>query len=238
MKSLSIQGIIFDRDGTLTYDFTHSEQEGDPLPGIVELLQQLRAKDIPLAIATNQAGPLYEALQERILVYNPQRRRVAYPTVEKVVEDIARSLRLLGVEDIPLCVSTYDPRIESLLIHHETGLPPGREPDVLFPPASYPRNEGMDMARTIMIRMQESFLRMGFTAGVGCDPSWRKPAPGMLQMIASYWGIAKEEYSQVIYCGDMHTNKNGTIGSDQEAAEAAGMTFVKAEDIHSLLSMV
>ena len=50
--------VIFDRDGTIVFDVPYN---GDPdavqaVPGVRELLDQLRAAHIPLAVVSNQSG--------------------------------------------------------------------------------------------------------------------------------------------------------------------------------------
>ena len=95
-----IKGVLCDLDGFLVERFKTA-----PLPGVLDALAALRARGIPVAVATNQAGPLWRAVtgQEK------------YPTAEQVADRLLEATERLGLVQTSWYVSIFDDRILSLL---------------------------------------------------------------------------------------------------------------------------
>jgi beta-phosphoglucomutase-like phosphatase (HAD superfamily) len=97
-------GVLFDMDGTLVESF-----KTEPLPGVVDVLEKLQARRVPLGVATNQAGPLW--------------RRVTgkgkFPTVVQVVGNIAHIAYNLHLENSLWIISLWDERIVKLVEDEE-----------------------------------------------------------------------------------------------------------------------
>jgi histidinol phosphatase-like enzyme len=228
IDTMNLQGVIFDLDGTLTHSFKEPELEGQPLPGIVDLLVELRALNVPMAIATNQAGPAYQYFQPEIIkrssnnAFSSTWKPKPYPTAQRIADNLAGSMRLLGVADKPIYISVYDRQLEKLLAATDD-LPAIAEHTI--------RKECDRIAQQLYDALKECDID-GY---VYSSPHHRKPEPGMLMMAANHWRILPENNGSIIYCGDMHTFPRS---SDRIAAERAGMTFVEAEQITTTLDLV
>jgi phosphoglycolate phosphatase-like HAD superfamily hydrolase len=162
--------IIFDWDGTLVRPFT-----AEPLPGVREALACL-PPGTRIAIATNQAGPVYRAAtQDR-----------SYPTPGDVARTIEQGLRALHLQPSLLCVAVAPP--ETL---------------TLAPGALVTAAELADRARQVL--EHELLVRLGSRTSVAVFGSqgWRKPNPGMLRAIASSWRV---DAARLTFVGDMQTD--------------------------------
>jgi beta-phosphoglucomutase-like phosphatase (HAD superfamily) len=89
----NIKAVLFDLDGTLVKSFTTT-----PLPGAAERIASLREQGMPIAVCTNQAGPLWRAAtgQEK------------YPSVGKMAGNIKTIIEALGLDGVPWFVSVGD----------------------------------------------------------------------------------------------------------------------------------
>lgn len=192
-----VKGVICDLDGFLVKTWGT-----EPLPGVVETLAELRRRGIPIAVATNQAGPLWrEAVEHE-----------KYPTAQEVASRLITCADRLGLADAPWYVAIWDVRVTPLFVRRANqGTPTEHDPveqvidkTVAFIPGII-EEVGNRLAKA-----------MGDLPGVvSGDPGWRKPAPGMLYAACAKWGIQPEE---AVYGGDLVT--------DQQVAERAGMPFV------------
>lgn len=63
----------------------------------------------------------------------------------------------------------------------------------------------------------------GFNCWISIDPEWRKPHPGMLQAAMNHYTISAVD---TLYVGDRD--------EDKQAAEAAGVTFVHADEFFNV----
>jgi phosphoglycolate phosphatase-like HAD superfamily hydrolase len=95
-----IQGVLCTLDGFLV-----ERSQTIPLPGVVDTLAALRERGIRVAVAANQAGPLWRAVtgQEH------------YPTAEQVADRLREANAHLGLGQSPWYVSLYDGRALRLL---------------------------------------------------------------------------------------------------------------------------
>lgn len=90
-----IKGVICDLDGFLVQTWGT-----EPLPGVLEALATLKQRGISLAVASNQAGPLWRAAtgQEK------------YPNAAEVATRLLAAAGRLGLEDASWYVSVADGR--------------------------------------------------------------------------------------------------------------------------------
>jgi phosphoglycolate phosphatase-like HAD superfamily hydrolase len=95
-----IQGVLCALDGFLVERY-----QTIPLPGVMDTLAALRERGIRVAVATNQAGPLWRAVtgQEH------------YPTAEQVADRLREANARLGLGQGPWYISLYDGRALRLL---------------------------------------------------------------------------------------------------------------------------
>jgi histidinol phosphatase-like enzyme len=208
MQHLRTKGIICDVDGYLVTTWTTQ-----PLPGVVIALKQLREMQLPIAIATNQAGPLWRAITGRH----------QYPTVRQVAHSLLQIAQTLGLEQSDWYVALWDEDVKHEVIPplaYKSTMPIGPDDAQI---ASKAPQKVEALASQLSAEMQEALV--GLQAKASADPTWRKPAPGMLLAACARWGIAPQE---AIYGGDLE--------SDKEAAHAAGMNFAStlAEVVASL----
>jgi histidinol phosphatase-like enzyme len=98
-----IKAVIFDLDDTIVHSWAAApEQRGQPCPGVLETLEQLQQRNIPIAICTNQAGPLW-----RWITGNEK-----YPDVDQVKHSIIKVTQVLNIPNALWFISTYDPRAQ------------------------------------------------------------------------------------------------------------------------------
>ncbi len=95
-----IHGILCALDGFLVERF-----QTTPLPGVLDMLAALQTRSIPVAVATNQAGPVWRAVtgQEK------------YPTIEQVADRLREAAEQLGLSQSPWYVSLFDGRVLHVL---------------------------------------------------------------------------------------------------------------------------
>lgn len=87
--------VIFDLDGTLVESFTTT-----PLHGAKERIARLRAQGSNIAIATNQAGPIWYWVTED----------AKFPSAIKIAKNIASITEALELQGVPWFVSIGDLR--------------------------------------------------------------------------------------------------------------------------------
>ncbi len=95
-----LQGLICALDGFLVEPF-----QTTPLPGVVESLTALQARGLRVAVATNQAGPVWRAVTGL----------EHYPTVEQVAERLREAAGRLGLDQVPWYIALFDGRALSRL---------------------------------------------------------------------------------------------------------------------------
>jgi phosphoglycolate phosphatase-like HAD superfamily hydrolase len=95
-----IHGVLGALDGFLVEPF-----QTTPLPGVADTLAALQTRGIPVAVATNQAGPLWRAVtgQEK------------YPTAEQVADRLREVSLRLGLNQSLWYIALFDGRVLSLL---------------------------------------------------------------------------------------------------------------------------
>ncbi|QBD76845.1 hypothetical protein EPA93_12850 [Ktedonosporobacter rubrisoli] len=94
------RGILFDLDGTLVESFTRK-----PLPGVANILQELQSRDgLHIGVATNQAGPLWEAITGQ----------AKYPTIHKLAQNLLSIAQQLQLTHTLWLISLWDPRIMTI----------------------------------------------------------------------------------------------------------------------------
>ncbi len=95
-----IHGVLCALDGFLVEQY-----QTTPLPGVVETLAVLQTHGMRVAVATNQAGPLWRAVtgQEH------------YPTVAQVADRLREAALCLGLEQSSWYISLFDGRVLSVL---------------------------------------------------------------------------------------------------------------------------
>lgn len=101
---MSKNGVLFDLDGTLVTSF-----KTDPLPGVITILEELKARNIPLGIATNQAGPLWRAVTGN----------KKYPAVGTIAENICTIANTLRLKNDLWLVSLWDKRAAEVVEDEE-----------------------------------------------------------------------------------------------------------------------
>jgi phosphoglycolate phosphatase-like HAD superfamily hydrolase len=94
------KAVLFDLDGTLVESF-----KTNPLPDVAQLLEDIRAHQIPMGVATNQAGPLWRAVTGQ----------TKYPTVETVAANLRTIAHTLKLEHDLWIVSIWDDRAVKLV---------------------------------------------------------------------------------------------------------------------------
>lgn len=94
------EAIIFDLDGVLVRSFTTK-----PLPGAKERIAALKVQGVPIAIATNQAGPLWR------YVTGDQK----YPDAAQIVDNFRTIIDALGLQDVHWFVSIGDKRVQEMV---------------------------------------------------------------------------------------------------------------------------
>lgn len=218
-----IKAFFSDLDDTLTYGFMHPEVQGQPMPSVLEVIKHLKEQGTPIKVLSNQAGVLYEHFQDDIMQIHPEWKRRDYPTVMRIADMLSKSMHALGLMDI--YVAVYDGNLQGLLVPLYNSL---TNPSLVTRAATM-----------IAQQLQETLVARGINAQVSGAPNWRKPEIGMLRKAADDLGIKSysdddgpEEFSQIVYCGDMHTGKQR---SDYLLAKNAGVQFLRAEDIRTLV---
>lgn len=94
-----IKGVICDLDGFLVKTWGT-----EPLEGVLDTLAILRERGIKVAVATNQAGPLWRwATGEE-----------KYPTVQEVASRLLTCASRLGLTDAPWFVALSDDRVRDV----------------------------------------------------------------------------------------------------------------------------
>lgn len=100
-----IRGVICDLDGFLVKTWGT-----EPLPGVLDTLAVLRERGIKVAVATNQAGPLWRwATGEE-----------KYPTVQDVASRLLTCASRLALTDMPWFVATHDDRVQEVTSAQDT----------------------------------------------------------------------------------------------------------------------
>lgn len=100
-----IKGVICDLDGFLVKTW-----ETEPLPRVLDTLAVLRERGIKVAVATNQAGPLWRwATGEE-----------KYPTVQEVASRLLTCASRLGLTDVPWFIATHDDRVRDVTSEQDT----------------------------------------------------------------------------------------------------------------------
>lgn len=95
-----IKGVICDLDGFLVQTWGT-----EPLPGVLETLAVLRERGILVAVATNQAGPLWRVATGQ----------TKYPTAQEVASRLLVAASRLGLTDAVWYIATHDDRVLTLL---------------------------------------------------------------------------------------------------------------------------
>jgi phosphoglycolate phosphatase-like HAD superfamily hydrolase len=98
------KAVLFDLDGTLVESF-----KTNPLPDVAQLLEDIRAHQIPMGVATNQAGPLWRAVTGQ----------TKYPTVLMIAANLTTIAQTLHLEHELWLVSLWDDRAVSLVEDEE-----------------------------------------------------------------------------------------------------------------------
>lgn len=155
-KMQSIKAVLFDLDGVLVRSFTT-----EPLPGAKERIAALKAQGIPMAICTNQAGPIWGQAtgQEK------------YPLTETIAANIKTIIGSLGLggatglDGIPWFVSIGDERVLGMM----------------------DRDQYDFVTEVIKIHLDEALFDVDVR--IETEAAWRKPAPDMLLAAAKYLGV-------------------------------------------------
>jgi histidinol phosphatase-like enzyme len=219
-----IKAFLSDLDTTLVYGWTAPDREWEPMPGVLEVLGTLRKRSVPVEVLTNQAGIFYQYFQGEIMKLNPTWKRKDYPSTSQLSQRLGSSMKALGLTDI--YVAIWDERIRRLL------LPSGEE--VMGDIMSHRPYTPIEVhAERLAKELQWNLSEQGLNAQVSEHPNWRKPNPGMILKACADLGI--EDLSTVVYCGDMHSEKQN---SDRLAAQNAGVRFLEAERIRDILEML
>lgn len=95
-----LQGVLCALDGFLVEPF-----QTTPLSGVVEALSALQARGLRVAVATNQAGPVWRAVTGK----------AKFPTVDQVADRLREAAGRLGLEGRPWYIALFDGRALSLL---------------------------------------------------------------------------------------------------------------------------
>jgi Polynucleotide kinase 3 phosphatase len=222
---MNFAAFFADLDSTLTYGWTEPTLQGQPMPGVLEVLAYLKEQNKPIRVLSNQAGVLWEHYQDEIIRLHPEWKRRDYPTVAQLAAKIGKAMNALGLTDIYIAI--WDEKLLELItpvVHktpnnvywHET-------PSVAF------RDQVLATAMSLSVSLEDALSEYGVNAKVAHWRTWRKPEPGMILQAAADLGI--EDLNTILYCGDMHHEKSN---SDLMAAQNAGCQFLKAEEIGDL----
>lgn len=154
-----IRGVICDLDGFLVETWKTT-----PLPGVVETLAALKQRGIRLAVASNQAGPLWRMATEQ----------EQYPGVEEVGARLFACAKALSLQDARWYVACFDARALAMMQWEA----PGEPGDELW---------------EVWNELNHQMLLDGLGGEVSSKPEWRKPEPGMLLAACEEWGITPAE---------------------------------------------
>jgi len=91
-----VKAVIFDLDGVLVKSFTTT-----PLPGAKERIASLKKQGIPVAIATNQAGPIWRW----------RTGQQKYPDAQRLIQNIVAISGALELEGVPWWISLGELRV-------------------------------------------------------------------------------------------------------------------------------
>jgi histidinol phosphatase-like enzyme len=95
-----LHGVLCALDGFLVEPF-----QTTPRPGAVEQLSALQTRGLRVAVATNQAGPVWRAVTGK----------AKFPTAEQVADRLREAAGRLGLEENPWYIALFDGRALSLL---------------------------------------------------------------------------------------------------------------------------
>jgi HAD superfamily hydrolase (TIGR01662 family) len=165
--------IIFDYNGTLVNTPWVDKQPLHILPGRIAKMAFLRLHAVKLAVATNQAGPLWY-----IATGKPQ-----FPYVSQVVNELSKMKRELAMEHDLWLISLYDSRAMALLKSQY-------EQQRLIAPE--------DVLKDLQKETEKGFNSALMRAGA--EKAWRKPEPGMLLETMRHYGMEPRE---TLYVGDL-----------------------------------
>lgn len=192
-----IKGVICDLDGFLVETW-----KTEPLPGVVETLAELRRRGIPIAVATNQAGPLW-----RLATGDAK-----YPTIEDVAARLQICAKALALTDkepsgyVAWYIALADDRAMRLLSEEA----------------------GKDALKTVFYDFIKATRSVGIHAIASDSLEWRKPSPRMLYAACVNWNILPEE---AIYGGDMDSDRQAAQSARMRFIETlpSVMTLLESE---------
>jgi histidinol phosphatase-like enzyme len=202
--------VLLDLDGTLIRRYGENE---DFTPRPLADPDRIQKLGMPLAICSNQGGIAWGLAGGR-----PGKR---YPDWPAMLERVRFGMELARV------------KLAFLALHHPHAPIPEDTEELLRAAEQISMPEEVALAAgdpkqivLLSVRLNIPGVEEG-TVLVSWDPEWRKPAPGMLKEARTFLQCTRfiAERCRWIYIGDEK--------EDEEAARAAGMDFLSAEEIRN-----
>lgn len=153
-----IKGVICDLDGFLVKTW-----EAEPLPGVVETLAVLKARGIQIAVASNQAGPLW-----RMATGDEK-----YPTAANVVARLATCALALDLtnKEVIWYVALSDEKALALMSEQIA----------------------QQALKKVFYGFIHETRKMALHIVASDGLDWRKPSPKMLWAACAKWGVSRSE---------------------------------------------